>query len=92
MGAMGCDREGCEHVMCNRYNREVGYICWECFDEFIDYLVAVNYHVARLEGNSPLYYLKIFMKHPKGFKFPPKDTAIKCAEETAEQLFPLPKW
>jgi len=35
MGAMECDRNWCENVMCDRYSLEHGYICDECFDELV---------------------------------------------------------
>jgi len=33
MGVMGCSRNGCDSVMCDRYSHKYGYICDECFEE-----------------------------------------------------------
>lgn len=33
MGVMACDRNGCDHVLCEHYSSTYGYICWECLDE-----------------------------------------------------------
>jgi hypothetical protein len=35
MGSMGCNRIGCESVLCDRYSADHGYICDECFDELV---------------------------------------------------------
>lgn len=35
MGVLACDRNGCEHIMCDRYSYEHGYICYECFEELV---------------------------------------------------------
>jgi hypothetical protein len=37
MGVMSCSKSGCENVMCNRYSPEVGYICYECFDDLKEF-------------------------------------------------------
>jgi len=33
MGVKGCDRNGCENVMCDRCSNKYGYICSDCFEE-----------------------------------------------------------
>jgi len=33
MSVLPCHRNGCENVMCDRYNEQHGYICYECFNE-----------------------------------------------------------
>ena len=33
---MSCDRSGCDNIMCDRYSREYGYICYECFEELVE--------------------------------------------------------
>lgn len=38
MSVLECSRRGCENIMCDRYSREYGYICYDCFRE----LVRVN--------------------------------------------------
>ena len=35
MGVLACNRHSCEKVMCDRYSRKYGYICYECFDELV---------------------------------------------------------
>ena len=35
MGVLRCNRRGCENIMCDRYSHEHGYICNECFSEFV---------------------------------------------------------
>lgn len=35
MGAMYCDRNGCENAMCDRLIDARMYICDECFDELV---------------------------------------------------------
>ena len=35
MGVMGCNRNGCESIMCDRYNSNFGYICGDCFAELL---------------------------------------------------------
>lgn len=35
MGVMGCFRNGCTRIMCDRLSQEHGYICDECFDELV---------------------------------------------------------
>jgi hypothetical protein len=38
MGAMACDRDGCEHIMCNRLIlRGDYYICNDCYNELQEY-------------------------------------------------------
>lgn len=35
MGVLECDREGCENILCDRYNSKHGHICEECFEELV---------------------------------------------------------
>jgi hypothetical protein len=37
MGVMPCSKEGCEHILCRRYNEEFGYICDDCLQDLIKY-------------------------------------------------------
>lgn len=30
-----CYRKSCENTMCDRYSKEYGHICDECFDELV---------------------------------------------------------
>lgn len=32
---MGCNRKGCNNVMCDKYSTTFGYICYECYYEGI---------------------------------------------------------
>jgi len=36
MGVMACHRQGCNNIMCDRYNSDHGYICNECFNELVE--------------------------------------------------------
>lgn len=38
MGVMSCYRKGCDNIMCDTYVPSIGYICYECKDEFKTYL------------------------------------------------------
>ena len=38
MGVMGCNVNGCNHVLCDRYSDEYGYICGDCFEKLIEYI------------------------------------------------------
>lgn len=42
MGAMTCDRRGCDNAMCDRHNDTHGYICNECFEELVRAYPAVS--------------------------------------------------
>lgn len=33
MSVLACNRYGCNNIMCDRYSKEHGYICYECFEE-----------------------------------------------------------
>jgi len=33
MGVRACYRRGCDHIMCDHYSDEHGYICYDCLDE-----------------------------------------------------------
>lgn len=40
---MACSRKGCPHVMCDTYIDDVGYICWECKNDFEKWLEIYEY-------------------------------------------------
>ena len=41
MGCLECDRNGCEHVMCDRFSWQLQYyICHDCFNELVEYVNA----------------------------------------------------
>jgi hypothetical protein len=35
MSVLACSRAGCEHIMCDRYSEEYGYLCEDCFEEAV---------------------------------------------------------
>lgn len=35
MSVLACRRNGCDNIMCDRFNYEFGYLCDECFEELI---------------------------------------------------------
>jgi len=35
MGVMACDRAECPNIMCDRYSKDFGYICADCFEELV---------------------------------------------------------
>lgn len=43
MGVMACSRKGCNHILCDTYISEIGYICGECKQEFKEWLTNNNY-------------------------------------------------
>lgn len=34
MGVMSCSKNGCHNIMCDCYIPSVGYICWDCVNDF----------------------------------------------------------
>lgn len=44
MGVMGCFRNGCPNVMCDRYSSLYGYICSGCFNELLHLGVGADIH------------------------------------------------
>jgi len=64
---MACDRQGCEHVMCDRYSDKYGYICNYCFEDLINLGVGVDitaFMEGRIEppdrGAAESYFGEIF--------------------------------
>ena len=35
MSVLECQRRGCDHIMCERYSYEYGYLCDSCFSELV---------------------------------------------------------
>lgn len=63
MGVLSCSREQCTRIMCDTYVLGVGYVCWECKDEFKEYLKAKGkYNIS--EGEM-MRELKKFIDIPK---------------------------
>lgn len=63
MGVMSCSRASCENIMCDTYVEKIGYICWECKEEFKTFFDADSY--VNLTEGKILTELEKFMKHPK---------------------------
>lgn len=42
MGVMGCFRNNCESIMCDRYSSEHGYLCNDCFEELVSLGAEAN--------------------------------------------------
>ena len=42
MGVMSCYKRDCENIMCDCYVPSIGYICYECQNQFEDYLKSQN--------------------------------------------------
>ena len=42
MGVMSCSRKECDNIMCDIYIQSVGYICYDCKNEFKEYLLQNN--------------------------------------------------
>jgi hypothetical protein len=68
MGVMPCNREDCEHAMCDRYSDEYGYICSYCFEELvalgtwdIQHFMDTPKQVVHKPGES--FYAEIFPNH-----------------------------
>jgi hypothetical protein len=87
MSVMTCARDGCENILCTRYNPEFGYLCGECYNDLVDYLVAVNWYVKCSEGESPKRYIRAFLTHPKTFKFTDSNVAVSAARNLADSIF-----
>lgn len=35
MSVLACSRAGCHNIMCDRLSKDYGYICDECFTEYL---------------------------------------------------------
>jgi hypothetical protein len=78
MGVMSCSRKDCENIMCDTYVENIGYICYECKNEFKDYLQKHDLD-PRTEGE-----IKI---HLKSFIITPKDTYKEGKEISVDGFF-----
>lgn len=45
MSVLACNRVGCNNIMCDTYVPHIGYICFECQKEFINFLINNGYIV-----------------------------------------------
>ena len=62
MGVMTCSRGDCNNIMCDTYVSSVGYICYECQQEFKEYAKA---KAIGLSYNDIVGHLKEFILTPK---------------------------
>ena len=74
MGVMSCSRNNCDNIMCHTHIYTVGYICWECQQEFKDYLTSQNIE-ANTDGKIRKE-LKKFMETEKGEFIIGKETNV----------------
>ena len=51
MGVMGCFRNGCSNIMCNRYSRKYGYICSDCFNELLNSSMSIEDSMNSIKGD-----------------------------------------
>jgi hypothetical protein len=78
MGVMHCNRKGCVHIMCDRYSEKFGYLCSECFDELIEFVLLEG------EGAIELESMKKFMETNKTHKSSRRIDVGKVAAEEFE--------
>lgn len=45
MGVLRCSRGDCENAMCNRLSQTYGYICDECFEELVRFILQGNHDI-----------------------------------------------
>ena len=64
MGVMSCSRKACEEIMCDIYVGSVGYVCYECQNEFEAYLENKYPDEVFTEGKMKVR-LKEFMETEK---------------------------
>lgn len=57
MGVMPCSRRDCDNVMCNAYNSETGYICYECLQELEN--------IQKVRPQMDVIEIRQFMDTPK---------------------------
>lgn len=64
MSVLNCSRTNCDHIMCDTYVDEVGYICNDCQEEFKEYMESKFGCDVFTEGII-LEHLKEFMETRK---------------------------
>lgn len=62
---MSCNRLGCNNIMCDINVSGIGYICYECKDEFI--LRNTNKHESYSEAIKALDEFMYERKTPSGY-------------------------
>lgn len=63
MGVKECSRKNCDQIMCETYISDIGYVCYECKQEFKEYLESNG--IEELPEGEMLRQLKSFMKTSK---------------------------
>ncbi len=64
MGVLSCSRRGCDNIMCDTCVQGIGYICWDCQDEFKLY---VSSHCMHIETDEEITrVLSEFMETNEG--------------------------
>lgn len=67
MGVKSCIRNSCEHIMCDTYINDVGYLCNTCKHEFKLFLKSKNVDTDYLLSEYEfIIYLKEFVKTDAG--------------------------
>jgi len=67
MGVLSCSRKYCTNIMCDIYVPQVGYICYECKREFINF--AESYNQTFNTTNDVVIALNQFLNVPKGSSY-----------------------
>jgi len=57
MGVMTCSKNGCENIMCSRYADDIGYICYDCFNDLEQF--------QKRNPSIDIDYIKNWMDEPK---------------------------
>lgn len=65
MGVMSCCRKHCDGIMCDTYVPSVGYVCYECKEEFKKYLQQQNRDLTYFTTEKLTEKLEKFMSTPK---------------------------
>lgn len=42
MSVMQCNRKGCNNILCDRYSKQYGYICSDCFLELSENFISIK--------------------------------------------------
>lgn len=78
MGVMSCNRKSCENIMCDTYISAVGYVCYECQNEFKEYLTKQNIEVKN-EGE--------INRELEKFMATDKDSFVSGKEMSVDEFF-----
>lgn len=49
---MECNRNYCDHILCDHYSSEHGYLCNECFQELIDSDLPIDEFIQTKKENQ----------------------------------------